>query len=200
MAARGEYWTDYLVNERNQVIRSWYQQTTEHPYEEGEFTQDFGSLFLADQPVETQSCETLQQTMKDGAVLRLIKIITFFSLMRKVGEEKESLYWERWLTHCLAELESMTSRFCSLRMRLLQNMSEEEYLQTPEWKMKRESLLKQYGFRCKLCGRVDQLQVHHANYFRSWGQEWDSDLVVLCGLCHARHHGKGVASEMSEWR
>jgi hypothetical protein len=36
-----------------------------------------------------------------------------------------------------------------------------EYLQSAEWKVRRETKLKQAGFRCQICNRSGDLNVHH---------------------------------------
>jgi hypothetical protein len=65
----------------------------------------------------------------------------------------------------------------------------DEYLKTAHWRRCREWALTYYGASCVLCGRRERLEVHHRTYTRL-GQELITDLIVLCGACHARHHGK----------
>jgi len=75
------------------------------------------------------------------------------------------------------------------RIKELQSMSYEEYLQSPEWEEKRERILLLRGRVCQLCGKSnDVLHVHHNNY-QHRGEELDSDLIVLCKGCHERFHG-----------
>lgn len=67
-------------------------------------------------------------------------------------------------------------------------MSYAEYLASPEWKARRAAALKRAGHRCQLCAYSGRnLDVHHNNY-NAIGNEAPGDLVVLCKLCHARHH------------
>ena len=61
------------------------------------------------------------------------------------------------------------------------------YLQTEEWRTRRNRALKLASFRCVHCGTKRALEVHHRTYERL-GEEWDSDLKVLCHDCHAGHH------------
>lgn len=63
------------------------------------------------------------------------------------------------------------------------------YLETEHWNTKRTEALNHYGAACVFCGSPTGLQVHHRNYERV-GFEFMSDLVVLCGRCHKKHHGK----------
>lgn len=69
-----------------------------------------------------------------------------------------------------------------------------EYLQTDHWKNLRKSKLKQSGFKCQLCSSNKELHVHHNTYERK-GYEYLSDLVVLCGNCHAKFHDVVIDDE-----
>lgn len=62
------------------------------------------------------------------------------------------------------------------------------YLQSPEWQRTRQRALRLAHRRCKICGNNEGLQVHHKAYDRL-GDERDSDLIVLCRLCHKAAHG-----------
>lgn len=57
------------------------------------------------------------------------------------------------------------------------------YLNSAEWRMRRQRALKLAGYRCHRCGAKRPLQVHHKTYDRL-GAEWDQDLEVLCVTCH----------------
>lgn len=64
-----------------------------------------------------------------------------------------------------------------------------EYLQTPHWREKRARAMARCGGQCQRCYRRDLgLHVHHMTYDRL-GCEAESDLMVLCGLCHREVHG-----------
>lgn len=68
----------------------------------------------------------------------------------------------------------------------------------PEWKMKREEILKRDSRSCVVCKRTDSLQIHHRQYhfvvarnqFKlPW--EYPGDLMItLCESCHQRGHSK----------
>lgn len=63
-----------------------------------------------------------------------------------------------------------------------------DYLRTTHWMHLRRRKLAVAGYKCARCDRADvRLDVHHWTYDRL-GRECDSDLVVLCGGCHAAEH------------
>lgn len=66
-------------------------------------------------------------------------------------------------------------------------MPYEQYLQTPQWRARRNRALSQARHRCHRCGANRRLQVHHLTYERL-GAELDSDLEVLCRGCHLGEH------------
>lgn len=67
-------------------------------------------------------------------------------------------------------------------------MSEYElYLQSPEWRERREQLMETVGASCEFCGNEEHLQVHHLSY-EDLGQESLQQLAVLCKWCHADWH------------
>lgn len=63
------------------------------------------------------------------------------------------------------------------------------YLKTAHWLNVRKAALERAGGRCSLCNVSAGLEVHHRTYSRR-GAERPADVVVLCGSCHTRHHGK----------
>lgn len=69
----------------------------------------------------------------------------------------------------------------------LRKMPYEEYLQTPEWKQKREKVLARDEHRCRVCDSDEKLQVHHRTYARRGGEDLN-DLTTLCGPCHEHFH------------
>lgn len=65
----------------------------------------------------------------------------------------------------------------------------QELLERPEWKEKRERILKRDDHRCQRCGATDNLQVHHFNYDAP--TPWDVPdqyLMTLCKDCHKDYH------------
>lgn len=62
------------------------------------------------------------------------------------------------------------------------------YLQSSTWEILKTAALERFDRRCAICYSADELEVHHRTYDRL-GDEFISDLVPLCRLCHKRHHG-----------
>ena len=58
-----------------------------------------------------------------------------------------------------------------------------QYLRSPQWDVKRAAAIKADDNRCRKCGRVGKLEVHHISYVRM-GQERPEDLMALCPDCH----------------
>jgi hypothetical protein len=63
-----------------------------------------------------------------------------------------------------------------------------DYLESPQWSMRRQIHLDQAANRCQLCNQNgNTLDVHHKTYERV-GRERFDDLIVLCRSCHNRVH------------
>lgn len=75
------------------------------------------------------------------------------------------------------------------RTEYLRTMPYREYLQTPEWRERREEHLDAAQHRCQVCNRQGHLHVHHRTYARR-GNEHFADLIVLCATCHQHFHDK----------
>ncbi len=72
----------------------------------------------------------------------------------------------------------------------LSELPYKEYLLTDYWKNRREEWIAKAAGACQLCNASDNvLNVHHRRYDRR-GHEMDSDVIVLCRNCHAKHHDK----------
>lgn len=61
------------------------------------------------------------------------------------------------------------------------------YMQSTQWREKRQRILARDGFRCRDCGSRTQLEVHHERY-DSLGDETGEDLRTLCRECHTGKH------------
>jgi hypothetical protein len=61
------------------------------------------------------------------------------------------------------------------------------YLDSPQWRAKRERILTTRGRRCEVCRFHERLSLHHLTYVRLY-DELDSDLLVVCESCHAALH------------
>ncbi len=66
------------------------------------------------------------------------------------------------------------------------NLSSEEFYWTKAWRCLRQRVLEEYGYRCMLCGSVDQIQVDHIQP-RSKAPHLSlsfKNLQVLCKTCN----------------
>lgn len=61
------------------------------------------------------------------------------------------------------------------------------YLQTPEWREKRELVLKRCNWTCEGCGTAAATEVHHMTYEHVFA-EFLFELKGLCHACHERWH------------
>jgi 5-methylcytosine-specific restriction endonuclease McrA len=73
------------------------------------------------------------------------------------------------------------------RLQRLKTMPYQEYLSTPEWRARRDEMLRRAGNRCQVTNRSDSLEVHHRTYDRR-GHEVPGDLTVLHRECHRLVH------------
>jgi hypothetical protein len=64
------------------------------------------------------------------------------------------------------------------------------YLKSDEWKVKRDSQIRDAGGRCQVCNSRYRLNCHHRTYERI-GRELPEDLIVLCEVCHGIFHRNG---------
>lgn len=69
----------------------------------------------------------------------------------------------------------------------LERMPYDQFLQTREWRERREAVRRRFGYRCAICNSPDALQIHHRTYERR-GSEKPTDLVCLCADCHRGFH------------
>jgi 5-methylcytosine-specific restriction endonuclease McrA len=71
----------------------------------------------------------------------------------------------------------------------------QDFLESPYWKTIAAYVKWLRGGRCQMCDTDKGLQAHHKSY-KHKGQEHKhlEDLVVICGDCHTKHHGKRAAS------
>lgn len=77
-------------------------------------------------------------------------------------------------------------------------MNYQTYLKSAHWQKVRRAALKRAGLRCQICNESGvQLDVHHRTYERL-GNEFDSDLTVLCNSCHGKFHDRLPAPPVEE--
>lgn len=63
------------------------------------------------------------------------------------------------------------------------------YLKSDEWAQLKIDLFNHRGRSCERCSSKSSLAVHHLTYDNIYNEE-PEDLIILCGLCHAKTHGK----------
>jgi HNH endonuclease len=74
-----------------------------------------------------------------------------------------------------------------INLNKLKSMSYTDYLQTEHWKEVRKKQLTKSGYKCQMCNKGGDLNVHHRTYERR-GEEKYEDLIVLCSDCHNLFH------------
>lgn len=70
------------------------------------------------------------------------------------------------------------------------------YLESDQWKEKRDERLEIDGHKCQSCGSTDDLQVHHKSYEHIGDEDVEGELVTLCKTCHEKEHDQGVSCEL----
>lgn len=75
-------------------------------------------------------------------------------------------------------------------IKIIKNMSYNDFLKTPYWKMISRYEKESAGMKCILCGSSDVLNVHHITY-KNHGNEINylEDLMTVCQKCHKIIHG-----------
>lgn len=73
----------------------------------------------------------------------------------------------------------------------------QKYLKTKEWLDFAKQERRRVGYRCQRCKVTGKrLNVHHKMYRRNRAGGWKlpkrGEAEVLCDICHASEHGKGV--------
>jgi hypothetical protein len=58
-----------------------------------------------------------------------------------------------------------------------------EYIQSPDWRKKRERAFELIGRKCTRCGSTQQLEVHHITYNNLYSES-TYDVEILCKSCH----------------
>ena len=82
------------------------------------------------------------------------------------------------------------------RVAVLQEMSYEQYLTTPEWQATRKRIVRRDNNQCQKCHATNNLEVRHYTYERL-RCELDEDLVTLCHDCQAPVSGIVIAPDTS---
>jgi ATP-dependent DNA helicase RecQ len=61
-------------------------------------------------------------------------------------------------------------------------------LDTTAYESLRQQVLRRDGWRCRSCGAMANLEVHHQTFRSHSGEDSDLNLITLCTGCHARYH------------
>lgn len=62
------------------------------------------------------------------------------------------------------------------------------YLRSDDWKAKKEAKQLRSIKRCSICASIENVQLHHLYYRKTWQETQNQDLRWLCGLCHVTAH------------
>jgi hypothetical protein len=73
---------------------------------------------------------------------------------------------------------------------LLRSIPYKDYLRTDHWQEVRHTALERAEGRCQVCNSKERLHTHHRTYKRR-GEEWPTDVIVLCADCHRMFHDNG---------
>lgn len=68
-----------------------------------------------------------------------------------------------------------------------EHISYESYIQSEDWKRKRQERLDFAMYCCELCSSPNEIEVHHRTY-KNLGDERLNDMIVLCKICHSIFH------------
>ena len=63
-----------------------------------------------------------------------------------------------------------------------------ERLDRQSYQKLHKQILRRDGWRCQLCGRGEDLQVHHIEARSRMGPDKEENLMTLCARCHRRVH------------
>lgn len=75
------------------------------------------------------------------------------------------------------DLDDMYINFLEACIRISYN----DYLKSLHWQLFRDFALKEYNFRCCVCGSYDDVNVYHIN--KNLGRETLDDIQVVCKEC-----------------
>jgi len=179
---RGDDWLDSLFNK-------W-----------GEKPPTFSRRYRRDLTINGYKKKTVKPYICAQCQAKLNELISEFQAAERQEAAKEQRKTEDYETALIMGKAKGTSakRFWTLRKNLsdenikqLQQMPYQEFLGTIYWDIIRKYVLYKRGYACELCNADGKLNVHHKTYDHR-GEEYDhlEDLIVLCEICHAKHHDK----------
>jgi 5-methylcytosine-specific restriction endonuclease McrA len=63
-----------------------------------------------------------------------------------------------------------------------------------------EQVLERDGWRCQVCGSMQNLQVHHLKFRSQSGDDVEQNLITLCAECHEQMHRNANCWNTRSWR
>jgi 5-methylcytosine-specific restriction endonuclease McrA len=75
-------------------------------------------------------------------------------------------------------------------MKKIQSRSPRLRLDSTSYTKLQRQVLERDGWRCQVCGSMQNLQVHHLKFRSQSGGDEEQNLITLCAECHARMHRK----------
>jgi 5-methylcytosine-specific restriction endonuclease McrA len=116
--------------------------------------------------------------------------------IKKVNWPEHRPPWDNNLAHSLDEprrLAEIAVHQKHLAIQCEEDRRYELYLQSPEWRRRRQRVLERDNYRCQGCGEQRATQVHHRTYQHIY-REFLFELISLCDDCHGRLHDNEVAA------
>jgi 5-methylcytosine-specific restriction endonuclease McrA len=75
-------------------------------------------------------------------------------------------------------------------MKKIQSRSPRLRLDSTSYTKLQRQVLERDGWRCQVCGSMQNLQVHHLKFRSQSGGDEEQNLITLCTECHERVHRK----------
>ena len=159
------------------------------------FTCEHKNLQLRKRSIKSGNIQYVKQCLDCGnAMPQPIKAAMAFQLN---GGNEPSIFDEQVIINRKAEKEKsyqeIKGRYDSSKNVEIDKYGEwyREYLKSPEWKLKREKVLKRAKNICEGCAEETAIEVHHISY-ANIGDELLFQLVALCEDCHRKAHSSDL--------
>jgi 5-methylcytosine-specific restriction endonuclease McrA len=73
------------------------------------------------------------------------------------------------------------------------------HLDSKPYNQLRQEILQRDGWRCQLCGRRSNLEIHHQEFRSHCGDDSEPNLITLCATCHKQVHRNRRLSIVQLW-
>ncbi len=73
-------------------------------------------------------------------------------------------------------------------MKKIQSRSPRLRLDSTSYTKLQRQVLERDGWRCQVCGSMQNLQVHHLKFRSQSGSDVEQNLITLCAECHELMH------------